>query len=71
MYRDLGLGQPRFSSESRLESVMETLKILVGGPTQTNSGIATRLNPDKYFLHLTCKILGYEMKFRVDHTQLG
>lgn len=50
MYRDFGLGQPRFPSESRLESVMEKLKTLVGGLTQTNSGIATWLNPDKHHL---------------------
>lgn len=45
MYRDLGHGQPRFSSESRLESVMEKLKTLLGGPaqTKTNNGIAARL----------------------------
>lgn len=30
MYRDLGHGQPRFSSESRLESLMEKLKMLGG-----------------------------------------
>lgn len=43
MYRNLGHGQPRFSSESRLESVMEKLKTLLGGPAQTNNGIAARL----------------------------
>lgn len=43
MYRDLGHGHPRFSSESRLESVMEKLKTLLGGPAQTNNGIAARL----------------------------
>lgn len=43
MYRDLGHGQPRFSSESRLESVLEKLKILLGGPAQTNNGVAARL----------------------------
>lgn len=43
MYRDLGHGQPRFSSESRLEWVMEELKPLVGGPVQTNNGIAAWL----------------------------
>lgn len=37
MYRDLGHGQPR------LESVMEKLKTLLGGPAQTNNGIAARL----------------------------
>lgn len=43
MYRDLGHGQPRCSSESRLDSVMEKLKTVLGGPAQTNIGIAARL----------------------------
>lgn len=71
MYRDLGVGQPRFSPESRLESVMEKLKILVGR-RRKHSGMATRLNPDKYFLHITCKNPWTTPKWElVDHTQLG
>jgi len=46
--RDLGHGQPRFSSESRLESNLEKLRGLEfgamwGGPAQTNNGYAARM----------------------------
>ncbi len=43
MYRDLGHGQPRFSSESSLESVLKKRETLLAGPAQTNNGVAARL----------------------------
>lgn len=74
MYRDLGHGQPRFSSESGLESVMEKLKTLLGHRHKpTMELLHDCLNPEKDLLHLTSKkTLDHHItKFRADHPQLG
>lgn len=52
MYRDLGHGQPRYWPESRLESLMEKLKMLGGQPLEL---LHDCLNPEKNHLHLTSK----------------
>lgn len=58
MYRDLGLGWPRFTSDPRVKSVLGKLKTGVGvvlaAPTQSNCGDAADcLRPEKGLLHFT------------------
>lgn len=75
MYRDCGHGQPRFSSESSLESVVEKLKTFVGDQVQTNPEKATQLNPQPDPPHLCSKnhwiISQWKLKWTMDHTLLG